>query len=220
MNWKDWPCWAKVAIAVGFAVFVFNWPKSSGEWASWVQAIGAIGAIVTVTTVFKKETDRLLEFERKQIERERLDIKRKNIDKMLMEKAKIDAVISLMDGVLNSIEQCLVDERARKDHNVFLSWIENAKKQADFCTSVIQNVPLYLPPYSFLAPSAIRIMQQEKEIIPAIIGIADAMSKKNMFSVEEIEKIKKMSLPIINDLRMKIKLAREKSLAQYSGMDM
>lgn len=45
MNWKILPCWARVAVAIGLTIFVFNWPKSSAEWASWIQAFGSILAI-------------------------------------------------------------------------------------------------------------------------------------------------------------------------------
>lgn len=46
MDLKSWPCWAKVVIAVGLTVFVFNFPNSSGDWAAWIQAVASVAAIV------------------------------------------------------------------------------------------------------------------------------------------------------------------------------
>lgn len=63
MDFKDWPCWAKVVGAIGLMVFVFNWPNSSVEWASWVQAIGSVGAIVVAVYVLKKESVNVRELE-------------------------------------------------------------------------------------------------------------------------------------------------------------
>jgi len=55
VNIKGWPCWAKIGIVVGLAVFVLNWPSTSSEWAAWVQAFGSIGAIVGAVWLSDKE---------------------------------------------------------------------------------------------------------------------------------------------------------------------
>ncbi len=49
MQKNELPCWAALAIIAGLlllAVFVWQFPQSSSEWAAWVQAFGTIAAVV------------------------------------------------------------------------------------------------------------------------------------------------------------------------------
>lgn len=57
MNIKDWPCWAKIGVAVGLAIFVLNWPSTSSEWAAWVQAFGSIGAIAAAIYIMRFQSE-------------------------------------------------------------------------------------------------------------------------------------------------------------------
>lgn len=67
MNWKVWPCWVKIVIAVGIVIFVLNWPKSSSDWASWIQAIGSIGAILGAIWISNRDrNEQIAEANRKE----------------------------------------------------------------------------------------------------------------------------------------------------------
>lgn len=50
-RFKSLPCWAKVCVGGVVAVFFFNFPESSSDWASWVAAVGTLLA-VTVALLF------------------------------------------------------------------------------------------------------------------------------------------------------------------------
>lgn len=61
MEKSELPCWAALAIIAGLAfvgVFVWQFPKSSSDWAAWVQAIGSIAAIgVAIWVPYKQRED-------------------------------------------------------------------------------------------------------------------------------------------------------------------
>ncbi|WP_417276132.1 hypothetical protein [Castellaniella sp.] len=55
MNFKNIPCWVKVASVVLVAVFLLNWPADSGQWAAWVQAFGSVLALVVAIRLSEQE---------------------------------------------------------------------------------------------------------------------------------------------------------------------
>lgn len=128
MKWKDWPCWAKAAIAVGFVVFIFNWPSSSGEWASWIQAIGAIGAIVGAFKIVSLESQSQYQVAAQQ-----------NIDER---KRKQDAYEKIFDVLNQTVDKVCVS--FKEDGDLFERlWSESFEKELDLMINAAQAVPLH-----------------------------------------------------------------------------
>ncbi|MGB3423837.1 MAG: hypothetical protein WBF84_06675 [Castellaniella sp.] len=55
MNFKNIPCWVRVASVVLVAVFLLNWPADSGQWAAWVQALGSVLALIVAIRLSEQE---------------------------------------------------------------------------------------------------------------------------------------------------------------------
>ncbi len=129
MKLEDWPCWVKVAIAAGFAVFVFNWPRSSGEWASWVQAIGAIGAIVGAFKIVNLQTKSQYQMAAQHSLNER---KRKQ--------DTYEKVFDVLRTTVDTVRTSFIED----DFDSFEGlWNESLEKQLGLIINAAQAVPLH-----------------------------------------------------------------------------
>ncbi|MDK7586267.1 hypothetical protein QP575_10570 [Alcaligenes faecalis subsp. phenolicus] len=129
MKWKDWPCWVKVAIAVGFAVFVFNWPSSSGEWASWVQAIGAIGAIVGAFKIVNLQARSQYQMEAQH-----------SLDERNRKQDTYEQVFNVLNQTVNKVCTSLEEEGSDSFERL---WNESFEKELDLMINAAQAVPLH-----------------------------------------------------------------------------
>lgn len=132
MEFKNWPCWAKVASAIGLMIFVFNWPSSSGEWAAWVQAVGVIAAIIGSFFIGRMQSENALNTALK------IEDKRNN--------GVEDGIGAIVRQVIDECRQVVLDINAAGiDEREFVcKWRDSRKPGIQGALKAFELMPIYL----------------------------------------------------------------------------
>lgn len=89
MNGKDeLPCWMPLSIIAGLifvAIFVWQFPTSSAEWAAWIQAFGSITAVASGVLMIRHQIQ-----SKKQLEMEKDSQSRIRLIKNLKTEVKVN----------------------------------------------------------------------------------------------------------------------------------
>ncbi|AWG33987.1 hypothetical protein [Alcaligenes aquatilis] len=173
MNMGDWPCWGKVGVAVGLTAFVFNWPDSSGEWASWIQAFGSIGAIVGAIWVFSKQSALNAERDASEKNHKESELKRERLQRLLA----LQRLIELGTTGLASFcrETC---EAEIETVSQLQAAVHKYSKRFDLGKEVLKGIDLSIYPNIFLGLFVINLRHQANCIDQAVerAGVAKTAS--------------------------------------------
>ena len=214
-------------------------------WSGWVQAIGSIAAIWFSIRISRRDSMRALKVERLQIKRamqednrriqqaleeeslrlvnERNAAEERRQAAVKIELSKVDAVIYLCEGVIKSYAQCLDEKKVLASAGAFTKYCESAQKQAGECMRAVDQVPVYLPPYSTFAPEIVRLRQVNDEIFAKVLGISKVMaerSKDGALSARQKEiffKMQMQALPLLEAVSRRLKDARARAAALVEG---
>ncbi len=192
MNFKDWPCWGKVAIAVGLAVFVLNWPTNSGEWAAWIQAFGSIGAIAGAVWVFSKQASMSINRDREEKDYKESAEKKERVQKLLA----IQRLIEL--GAVGLASFCSDTSKAEI---VTVSELEFAirahRKTFELGKEILKSIDLSTYPNIFLGLYVVNLRHQANRIDQAIerVNVATTIDHVN-----EIKGVLEATLTAVNKL--------------------
>lgn len=128
MEFKNWPCWTKVAAAIGLVVFVLNWPSSSGEWAAWVQAVGTIGAVIGAIWVGNRGTQFAASL---QIEKEEREVRRRE-----------EGCKAVVDNLIDTLGAAYQDIVNKPKEGFFIFWENYLEPHIRTAVSSLDRLPM------------------------------------------------------------------------------
>lgn len=189
-----------VVIGATCTAGVLNWPswitgKLGSALASWVQAIGSIAAIWFSVRASRREFRRSMHAERRQsqrlltaekrrheqaveeqqrlTEKSRLDAEKYRQARRQAESSKIDALEYLFDGVFRSLEQLTSDFGLIRTAEKFRTTLDVGQVQAGACLRAVEQVPMYLPPYTYFTPEVARLKHTNDGTFQALRSICE-----------------------------------------------
>lgn len=156
----------------GAVASLFLYPiQDAGDVAAWVQAVGSIAAIFGATWIARREYQRALRSERRQLRLFKKDMSRQRMQRAFREISKLTSIGHICEGLLRSLEFCAREIETEGAVEEFALWYVNAKWQIDECIKNLDKAPIHEPPYSYLAFQATRVKILAHEVLTAVDAV-------------------------------------------------
>ncbi len=172
----DWRLFLKVLVVSifisGAVASLFLYPiQDAGDVAAWVQAVGSIAAIFGATWIARREYQRALRSERRQLRLFKEDMARQRMQRTLREISKLTSIEHICEGLLRSLESCAREIETEGAVDEFALWYVNVKWQIDECIKTLDKAPIHEPPYSYLAFQVTRVKMLTHEVLTAVDAV-------------------------------------------------
>lgn len=165
MEKNELPCWVALAIIAGLlllAVFVWQFPKGSSEWAAWVQAFGTIAAVAAAIYVSNRQ--KKLDDENRKHVFEETRQRRISEKKSELHSAAHIALQLITD--LQKVCNAFINEQKLGDVTNYrrARFLKNS-------LSAVNRIPIHQMPYSVIARTTIELIHLSNVSIELIEGM-------------------------------------------------
>lgn len=165
MQKNELPCWAALAIIAGLlllAVFVWQFPQSSSEWAAWVQAFGTIAAVAAAIYVSNRQ---------KKLDGEnRKHVFEETRQRLISEKkSELHSAAHIVLQLITDLQEVCNDFISEQK----LGDVTNYRRARFLKNSLnaVNRIPIHQMPYSVIARATIKLIHLSNVSIELIEGM-------------------------------------------------
>jgi hypothetical protein len=142
-----------IALLALVAVFLWQFPEGSAEWAAWVQAFGAIAAILAAAAIASRQSDQ---------------VRREEADRRI---AHLKGVRGLFDDVNNTLTVTLANLQERGGQELLI-YVKQRTPPIRIALEAIRRIPFHEVPLVYLGGVGLNYVNMFTFVVQAMEDMA------------------------------------------------